>query len=275
MKYINNEELQRLHEVQIEILKEVSSFCKKNDITYFLVGGTLLGAIRHKGFIPWDDDIDIGMLRDDYEKFLKLFPHDKTSKYYVQALEIDKNYWNCFAKVRKSNTLVLEEKIKNLDLNKEINIDIFPFDYVASADYNKIKIRAGFIRILRDSIHLKRHIKSNNDCHHKILSRILTIFSVQTLYKIQLKLMTKDKKQDSQNIACYVGDYNVEKEFNLIDVFLPLKKGEFEKLEFNIPNKPQIYLEKIYGNYMELPPVEKRVTHGIIKIDTEKGEYNE
>lgn len=275
MANISKKELKELRDTELEILKEVVDFCDKNNITYFLAFGSLLGSIRHKGFIPWDDDIDIGMLRSDYEKFLSLFPHDANSKYYVQALEYDNNYWNSFAKVRKSHTLVIEERIKDLNFNKEINLDIFPFDTVNGSSYQDIKIRAILIRIIRDSIYIKKHVNKLSDCHHKILTKLFLGLSVKRLYKIQKWLMVKDKNKNNSKVVNFLSTYLIEKEYTDLETLLPVKKGEFEGLEFNIPNKPEVYLKNLYGNYMELPPLEKQVAHGIIKVDTKKGEYDE
>ena len=275
MKYINNKELKILHGVEVEILKEVDAFCKKNQITYFLYGGTLLGSIRHKGFIPWDDDIDIGMPRNDYEKFLQLFPHEKTNKYYVQALETDINYWNGFAKVRKSNTLLLEERIKDLKINKEISIDIFPFDSVKGNSYDDIKIRSNLIRILKDTINYKRGTRKFKECHYKYIVFFMRVFSVKFLYKLEYKLMTKDRYKETSHLVSFTSEFPTRIEYYPTAAVLPVQKGNFENLKFNIVNDYDTFLTINYGNYMELPPKEKRVCHKILKIDTEKGEEDE
>ena len=272
MANISKKELDDLKKVELEILIDVANFCDKHNLTYFLVGGTLLGSIRHSGFIPWDDDIDIGMPRNDYEKFIELYRSDK---YYLQALESDSSYWQCYAKVRKSHTLVIERVIKDLNINKEIGIDIFPFDLVNANNYSDVKIRATLIRSIRDTIQVKKKIKGISDCHYKILTRLLKIFSVKRLYKINKKLMTKDNNKDSNILMCFLMDYKLEKEFNNKNIFYPLKTGDFEGHKFKIPNDYDNYLTHVYGDYMKLPKKEDRVTHGIIKVDINKGEDDE
>lgn len=267
MKTISDSDLKKLHEVQVEILKDVDRFCKENNITYFLIAGTLLGSIRHGGFIPWDDDIDIGMMRDDYEKFIKLYPCDKTNKYFVQALENDPDYWHSYAKVRKSNTLMNEKKICNLNLNKEIFIDVFPFDNVADGGYEKVKLRANIVKVIRETIYVKRKIITLSDCRIKLLSALFMIFNVKTLYKIQKKLMMKYNNQETVNVACYIGEYDTRNEYMERSIFLPVKDTLFEGLNFSGMNKNEVYLEKIYKDYMKLPPVEKRVAHGVLEIN--------
>ena len=272
MKTISQEDLKKLHEVQVEILKDIDKFCQEHNITYFLIAGTLLGAVRHKGFIPWDDDIDIGMLRSDYEKFIKTYPSDKNNKYFVQTLETDPNYWHSYAKIRKKNTFMNEAKIASLNLNKEIFVDLFPFDNVKDGGYDKIKYRANIIKVIRESIYVKRKIITLRDCRIKSLSAIFLIFPVKTLYKFQKKLMMKYDKIETTNVACYIGEYQTRNEYLKKDVFLPVKKQEFEGEMFNAINKPEVYLEQIYGDYMKLPPKEKRVAHGVLEIslDTTK-----
>ena len=272
MKTISQEDLKKLHEVQVEILKDIDKFCQEHNITYFLIAGTLLGAVRHKGFIPWDDDIDIGMLRSDYEKFIKSYPSDKNNKYFVQTLETDSNYWHSYAKIRKKNTFMNEAKIASLNLNKEIFVDLFPFDNVKDGGYDKIKYRANIIKVIRESIYVKRKIITLRDCRIKLLSAIFLIFPVKTLYKFQKKLMMKYDKIETTNVACYIGEYQTRNEYLKKDVFLPVKKQEFEGEMFNAINKPEVYLEQIYGDYMQLPPKEKRVAHGVLEIslDTTK-----
>ncbi len=272
MTKISKKDLQDLKDTELEILKEVADFCDKNNLTYFLIGGTLLGSIRHKGFIPWDDDIDIGMPRNDYEKFIKLYNKDRSKKYFLQCLEYDDNYWLSFAKVRKSNTLMLEETLENTNLNKEIFIDIFPYDTVPDTGYNSFKLLAFFIVNLRDAVHAKA-LKQKAP---RIYSKLLKIFPVKFLYKMEKKLMLKYNNQETNHLICYQVRYATEKGYVSKNAVLPVKKGDFEGLKFNIVNDPDIYLRTLFDDdYMKLPPVEKRETHGILKVDINKGEHHE
>src|SRR5690554_4415622 len=120
--------LKKLHNVQIEILNQIVKICNQNKLTYFLIGGTLLGAIRHKGFIPWDDDLDIAMPRKDYEKFLELCQGYLGDEYYLHCSKTDPKYWLPFAKVRKNNTIFEEKSIQTINSHKGIYVDIFPLD---------------------------------------------------------------------------------------------------------------------------------------------------
>ena len=190
----------------------------------------------------------------------------------MQTIETDPNYWHSYAKIRKKNTFMNEAKIASLNLNKEIFVDLFPFDNVKDGGYDKIKYRANIIKVIRESIYVKRKIITLRDCRIKLLSAIFLIFPVKTLYKFQKKLMMKYDKIETTNVACYIGEYQTRNEYLKKDVFLPVKKQEFEGEMFNAINKPEVYLEQIYGDYMKLPPKEKRVAHGVLEIslDTTK-----
>src|SRR5690625_114441 len=117
-------DLEEIKQIQLSILRRVAFFCKQHDIAYFLCGGTLLGAVRHKGFIPWDDDIDIMMPRPSYEKFLKEFKYEHLSLYHYKKT---KNYGYPFIKIGEDRTVLRETFIKkNIDMG--VFIDVFPID---------------------------------------------------------------------------------------------------------------------------------------------------
>ena len=123
-KLLSEEDIRQL---QIEILDEVHAFCTANSITYFLAGGTLIGAIRHNGYIPWDDDIDIMMYRDDYNRFINLF-NKNNERYHVFSIENDSGYNYHFAKICDKYTYLDETNLKINDIDLGINIDLFPLD---------------------------------------------------------------------------------------------------------------------------------------------------
>ena len=112
-KQISSVELKKL---ELEIAKEVKKICDENNIDYFIIGGTLLGAVRHKGFIPWDDDMDIGMTWNNYQRFLKLAPEKMDDRFFIQTCQTDLNYHNIFAKVRLRNTHMIEKVTENIEI---------------------------------------------------------------------------------------------------------------------------------------------------------------
>ena len=129
MQY-RNEDLIKLQKAETEILSEVIRVCDENGITYFAVGGTALGAVRHSGFIPWDDDVDIGMLREDYERFLKIAPEKLKKGYTLCSAESEPNMPSYFAKVRKDGTVFKEESSKNIKMHHGIFLDVMPYDKI-------------------------------------------------------------------------------------------------------------------------------------------------
>ena len=133
----NEIELKRLQLVELDILKEFIRVCNELNVKYFLDSGTLLGCIRHGGFIPWDDDIDVSMPREDYEIFLKEGQKLLKNKYFLQTYKTDPEYTMGFAKIRNSETTFIESSVKNLKINHGVYIDIFPLD--GYNDKNKIR----------------------------------------------------------------------------------------------------------------------------------------
>lgn len=133
MQEIGTEELKK---VELNILKDVANFCDKNGIKYFLCGGTLLGAVRHGGFIPWDDDVDIAMPRDDYDKFLILY-NNKESIYRVNSIEINSNWHKPSARVEDNQTILIENTMKKKYRKQHAFIDVFPIDGIPSNESNE------------------------------------------------------------------------------------------------------------------------------------------
>ncbi len=263
--------LEELHKVEIELLDEFVRICDKYKLTYYLSGGTLLGAVRHKGFIPWDDDIDVSMFRRDYDKFIEVAQKEINSKYYLDSFETNKDYYLPFAKIKKNNTIFDEEESTNLLHHKGIYIDIFPLDNVKN-NHKLGKVRALFVRTIVETMFYKLKIRSLKIVKHPILVFILSLLSKRSLMKWQKHLLTKNKNDSSMYVCALAGSYAYEKELTLRSNFYPPKKVMFEGKEYNGMNDNDIYLSRLYGDYMKLPPKEKRVNHMPLKIvfDTKK-----
>lgn len=259
--------LKKLHDTQIEILDEVVRICKKEKINYFLIGGTLLGAIRHKGFIPWDDDIDLGMTRDDYEKFIKVAPKTLNKKFLLECRELNKNFYLPFAKLRNVNTSFDEESTKYYNGNKGIWIDIFPIDYSKQDLNKKIIIKDRISKYILYAI-LIRNINYKNK---KVLNFILKIFPT-SFYWFVYNILTKNNNSNLKYLTAYASVYTIKKEVYKVDDYFPLIKGDFEGKKYNIPKEYDKCLKQVYKDYMKLPPKEKRVTHNPNRILFEDGE---
>ena len=259
-KSYDQETLDKLHSVEIEILDVFHKICKDNNLTYFLTGGTMLGAIRHKGFIPWDDDIDVGMPRADYDKFIKIAPKLLGDKYMLDCFEYNKKYYLPFAKIKKNDTIFDEGFFKDGYMHKGIYIDIIPFENVEKID-RSLRIRAVMVRNIMDTMFYKNGFRKLKKTRRPWFVLLLSIFTKKRLMKIQHYYMTKCKNNNSKYINALGGSYNYIKETNLREDITPAKEIFFEKKKYFGMNKPEVYLSKLFGNYMELPPVEKRENH--------------
>ncbi len=261
-------QLKKIQSIQLEIAKEFIRICDKFNLQYFLVGGSLLGAVRHKGFIPWDDDLDLGMLRDDYKKFIKCCNNELNQKFYLHCHVTDSKYWLPFAKLKKKNTFFDENAIKNLQTNKGIYIDIFPLDYVGDTNELKVKIQAKCIKYLGTVILLKRGINLPNasKLRYKLLHIIFKPFSIKILAKIQEKIMSISNKTKPTYLVSFGSHYGYKKETMPIDKYFPLTELEFGDIKFNVPKDYDFVLSKLFGDYMTLPPIELRGGHHCIEV---------
>ena len=136
---MEKEVLQKVQKVQLEMAKEIKRVCDENQISYFLYRGTFLGAVRHKGVIPWDDDMDFGMLREDYDKFCRIAPEKLGEDYFFQTWHSDENYALPLGKVRKRGTLFVEAKSAVLQENG-IYVDIYPLDFAPVGEQEQKKL---------------------------------------------------------------------------------------------------------------------------------------
>ena len=141
----NKNDIKSLQLICLEILKEIDRVCKKHNILYWLDSGSMLGAVRHNGFIPWDDDLDIAMFRDDYNRFLEIASKELKENYFLQTHQTDSEYPLFFAKVRRNNTFIDEKRYRRLNIHKGIYVDIFPVDKLGS----NIKVAKKHCRKLR------------------------------------------------------------------------------------------------------------------------------
>ena len=151
---LDNSQMLKLRQVELDMFKAFLSACKTLNLRYYLIGGALLGAVRHKGFIPWDDDIDIGMFREDYEKFKKKAQKFLPEYYFVQTNETEPAYPLSFIKIRDNRTTFIETSVKKFPINHGVYIDIFPLDYYPknklSQFYLKFRKKVIYSRIYRE-----------------------------------------------------------------------------------------------------------------------------
>ena len=258
-----------LHQVDLNIVKEVVAICEKHGFTYFMLGGTMLGAIRHKGFIPWDDDIDLGIPRKDYESFLKVAPEELSSHLKVVSYHTDPNYHYYITRILDTETKVEEERIGNDNRYTNASIDIFPIDGTPN---NDIMRKIYFFRVLyhralmslcyKDSIDRKRPRGAAEKALLWVMER-LPIEKMTTPYKQKEKidkLLRKQRLDGAKYIGNIMGAYRT-KEIVPAEFYGKGKMYQFEDIELNGMELADEYLKWTYGDYMKLPPEDNRKTH--------------
>lgn len=261
--------LQQLHSVLFEILYEFDRICRKHSIQYFLDSGTALGAVRHGGFIPWDDDIDVGMLRSEYEKFLSVVQTELSDKFVLLSSDSDSSYFKYHVKLVRKNTLFPEGGTDNSQ-HHGIYIDIFPFDKVPEDEIKRKKV-VRKVLILRSCIRLKRTNNNKGKLILKILYIFLKLVPLRLLEKYQNKVFIKYNDTTSKFVTCYFYKMLVGRDLYFpISVMNPSVEILFEGHSFMIMNGYIDYLKIMYNNYLQLPPKDKRTFHfeGNIIFDT-------
>lgn len=253
----NRLDINEIKEIELNILIYIDKLCKDYNLRYSLCGGTLIGAIRHKGFIPWDDDIDILMPRPDYDLFIRLL-NDKNNRYYAMTGN-DENYYYNFAKVVDTNTVLLETQYNKIE-GMGVFVDIFPVD---SFPDDMIQKKCKEIYITRHLINYYAFetIKFRKNILKWIESKYFfyksRTYSLSDLQKKYISIVT-EKPYGSTEKVFLTGAYEI--------VPLPLKmfeeyiEVEFEGKMFSVIKQYDDYLRTIYGDYMKLPPKEKQVT---------------
>lgn len=252
MRPITREELKS---IQLDLLQKTADFCENNGLRYFLIGGTLIGAVRHKGFIPWDDDIDIALPRSDYDQFIKTF-NQPNNYCQVKSISNDPDYALPFAKVYDNRTIV-----KQLQYPKDkfgVFIDVFPADGVKEATqiYKIMRLRK-LLNTKRANYYNRTLSKKIINTFGKILLLPFTAHQIATWIDNEARKYAFGSVPKAGVIANPYGPCEmVDKSVFSSDIY-----QEFEGLRYRIPVGYDAWLRSIYGDYMQLPPEKDRVTH--------------
>lgn len=270
MKELNLNEIRKL---QLEALEYLKNICDKNNVDYFITSGTLLGAVKYKGYIPWDDDVDVGLKREDYKKLINLLENDSNKDYKILSIYNTKDYYYCFAKLVCTKTKLYENCKEIKDMG--VYIDIFPFDYY-NDDYEKFIKKIKIIKNLSIRRYgIKNNLeKSNNlevtlpkvDRFRKIKNIIYSCADFLSLplgYKFWVikfdKLISKNKTGKYMTMGCrsYV-------KFGS-EMFNDFTEYSFEGIKLKGIKDADTFLKAIYGDYMKDLPKEKQRTHHQMK----------
>ena len=264
-----DEELRRLQLCEVEILKEISKICSRHNLHWFAIGGTMLGAVRHKGFIPWDDDIDIGLPRKDYDRFWEYA--EKELPEYLKPLLAVKDYKLLYGKVHDTGTTCIENCCRGKkEWYKGVFVDVMPFDGVPDFSFaRKLYYKAVYCLV----------VIYNNRRFGKIrktgIKGIQNALPASLVYRLWHFIITRHDIYHSQN-TCYTWAPDCKKNTFAAKDFLDVIYVPFEDMQIPIPRNYDKCLTVQYGDYMQLPPPEKRFSHskdGIIDLTKPYTDY--
>ena len=264
---MNDDTLRKLQLTELEMLQDVADFCEKNNIDYFLTGGTLLGAVRHGGFIPWDDDIDIGMDLKNYKKFLKMAPKGLPDKYFVQHFTTDPKVSIPWIKVRINGTTSMERHMTNYDIHYGICMDIFLFNGISERK-RKRESQEKYAKEMRTWLLKWRYIEGDVQNWNTKKIRRCPEFLRRILIRLYDNIINVDLNKTKYCYDNYFDDIGKTCRFKS-SWFHSLTKIKFENTLFYAPSEFEEYLLARYGDWKTLPPEKERVNHGDIIVDFE------
>lgn len=265
-----NDKLRQVQKVELEIMDVIHRVCVEHNFKYSLAYGTLIGAVRHGGFIPWDDDIDICMPREDYEKFIEIWPKYGFTEYILQNTETDEDFTQNFTKIRKNNTTFLQPKEEELQYHKGIFVDIFPGEKVPDSN---LKRKIQFVNVAVNLLYSRKFGSGRNNKIMAFAEKLLLAIPKSKYKKYRNKAQKQMTKYNGDKSLAYVfpSTMNAARNYYPADIFENLTLINFEGKQYYAYQDYDKCLRIEYGNYMELPPKEERVwKHTPIIIDFEK-----
>lgn len=275
---METEILKKIQKLEFYVLKEFKRICEENNIPYMIIAGSLIGTVRHKGFIPWDDDIDVGLLRPDFDRFIEVCKTKlDTTKWFLQVPETEENSADYgIARLRLNDTHLIIESRKNVKCHDGFFIDIFPYDKMPNNKLHAFIYGNGFAVIKRIYAMRKGYTSNPRTLYAKIAVRtanfllkpVKTATLENWLKKYPYKYANTNAKQASILNEGYAHEHH---DYNLLTEYTT---GTFEGETFSIPKNYDRYLTEEFGNYMQFPPAEQQVNHHkIIEIDFGPYEY--
>lgn len=256
--------IRELQRQELEILLEFQRVCEKHGLRWYLTAGTLLGAVRHKGFIPWDDDVDVAMPRADYDRLAAACEADLSEQYFFQDYKSQPNFPYYFSKICKNGTRVYEPSLEDVDIHKGVYIDIFPLDVCPDG--------AGCATVLFKGVQLldcavlsqvgRRFVCGYSKWYMRAAYGVLRHLPRKWLFALREWLRKGMVFGASGEVLCTVGGrHGYPRETYRTSWFEPVRELPFEGCMFPAPSGWDELLRNMYGDYMTLPPVEEREQH--------------
>ena len=264
--HISEEELKQIQAIQQDLIQEVARICRKCGIHFNMVGGTMLGAIRHKGYIPWDDDADIGFLRTEYEKFREACKSELNhEKYYMQDLRDTEGYRWGYGKLRRKNTEFIRLNQEFMPYGQGISIDLMPFDNVPDSFLAR---RIHFFRcfLYRKLFWSEVGSRSEKNIWIRFLYKGMRLIPMKQIVKSYQRFIDSGQKKKTRLVRILTFPtpkkvYGYERRW-----YTQLQPYPFGEMMLPGAKDYDGYLQVKYGNYMELTPIEKRKTHPVSKL---------
>ena len=277
MRTYDTETLKHLQQVERMILKDFVDTCEANNIRYFGFGGTAIGALRHKGFIPWDDDIDVCLPAEDFNKLLDIYDKEWSEKYSIMNTERDINYPFPTTRIMLKGTQFCEEALAPLPLDLGIFLDVYCFDNVSDdeKEYKKQAFDAWFWSHMRILVDVPRPVILADGIKGKLLKAAVTMgrgvckllhLSTQKMYEREQEARNRFAHVKTKRIA-YLHDTDRFVNTYPVDEVFPVDKLDFDGIQVAFPNQNDKFLRMLYGDYMQMPPVEKRKNHYPARLD--------
>ena len=260
--------IELLHDADLEIVKEVVALCDRHELKYWMLGGTMLGAIRHRGFIPWDDDIDIGLPRMDYEKFLELAPRELSANLKIVNYKTDPEYHYYITRVLDTDTKVIENRFAAEGKYTNVSIDIFPLDgFPNNSTLRNIHGKRILAHKFMSSLHYKNVIVTKGrSFFERFVIKTLQLLPTDKMFSFTKQLDKCDKLLKKYDMvgSDYTG--NIMGAYRTREIVPTAWYGEdtfydFENIRLRGFKEYDKYLKHLYGDYMQLPPEDKRRIH--------------
>lgn len=267
---ISNVQLKKLQKIELMALDKFHNVCQENNLNYSLTGGTLLGAIRHHGFIPWDDDADVVMTRSDFNKLRNLPSDVWGEKFFYQSSTTDINYRYTYDKLRVNGTFFGEKALQNTDIkNNGIFIDIFPIDTVPDNYKQNIQLfNFGMLRLLFMAKYI--NIDYRKGIEKQIAKFLRMVTKNVSIEYLQDKIEHTITRYDTENFLRKrsFASFNARKEIYYEKYLTELIDAEFESRKYKISKYYDDILTNLYGDYMKLPSESERINkHEVTKLD--------